>query len=151
LFVADTWNRRVSIFNSDGSFIDTFNVRGWYDELGNRPYLALDGERDMLYVTDPDGGRVLVYNTAGDCLGSFGQASDEIVRGDQFQTVGGIAIGSDGSVYVTDAGAGRLLKFPPFEAPALPETVDEAVDSAADVEGTAEVEPGAETTVDAVG
>ena len=76
LFVADTWNRRVSVFNLDGSPAYQFPVRGWYEDLGNRPYLALDEARNQLYVTDPDAGRVLVYDAQGNCLGSFGQPGD---------------------------------------------------------------------------
>jgi DNA-binding beta-propeller fold protein YncE len=122
LFVADTWNRRISVFSLDGTPLTTFPVRAWYDEQGNRPYLALDVERNRLYVTDPDAGRVLVYDTAGNCLGSFGQASREAPGANQFSTVGGIAVDPrDGSVYVADAGSGRILKFPVIEfAPAPP-------------------------------
>lgn len=114
LFVADTWNRRVSVFTTEGIFLYSFDVRGWYDELGNRPYLAVDPARDVVYVTDPDAGRVLVYNTAGNCLGSFGQVSRENPDLTQFTTVGGIAIGPDGHVFVADAGSGRVLRFAPW-------------------------------------
>jgi sugar lactone lactonase YvrE len=117
LFVADTWNRRISVFNTNGIALNTFNVRGWYDELGNRPYLALDVPRSLLYVTDPDGGRILVYDLAGNCIGSFGQYNRENPDTSQFATVGGIAVDGDGNVYVADAGAGRILKFAPFPLP----------------------------------
>ena len=53
LYVADTWNRRVSVFDLDGNPQFTFDVRGWYEDLGNRPYLAIDATRHLLYVTDP--------------------------------------------------------------------------------------------------
>jgi DNA-binding beta-propeller fold protein YncE len=90
-------------------------VRGWYDEQGNRPYIAVDSARDMVYVTDPDAGRILVYNTAGNCLGSFGQASREGFDATQFRTTAGIAVDGDGNVYVSDSGTGRILRFPSFE------------------------------------
>lgn len=114
LYVADTWNQRVSVFNLDGSPQFAFAVRGWYEDLGNRPYLALDAVRHLIYVTDPDAGRVLVYDLQGNCVGSFGQPSDTPVDSTQFDTIGGIATDSDGNVYVADASAGRLLKFAPF-------------------------------------
>ncbi len=116
LFVADYWNRRISVFNVNGEFLYTFPVRAWYDEQGNRPYMAVDVARDQLYVTDPDAGRVLVYNTAGDCLGSFGQPSREGFDATQFRVSGGVAVGSDGAVFVSDAGTGRVLRFAPFES-----------------------------------
>jgi len=137
LFVADTWNRRVSVFNTnDGTFMYSFNVRGWYEELGNRPYLAVDATRGMVYVTDPDAGRVLVYDSMGNCVGSFGQSSRENPDSTQFTTVGGIAVDGAGNVFVADAGSGRILKFAPF-----PTTL--AVPNA---EATDEVTPEVEST-----
>ena len=113
LFVADTWNRRVAVFNADGSHNSDFRVRGWYNAVFNRPYLALDESRDRLYISDPDGMRVLVYTIAGQCLGAFGEPGDSSVDG-QFQELGGIAVDGDGFVYVSDSAAGKILKFPPF-------------------------------------
>lgn len=125
LFVADTWNRRVSVFMLDGTPLVTYPVKGWYDQLGNRPYLAFDDARQMLYVTDPDAGRVLVLNSAGECLGAFGQLNRESPSSSQFSTIGGIALDAEGFVYVVDLATGRLLKFPPFVAP----VTDFALDS----------------------
>ncbi|PJF41513.1 MAG: TIGR03663 family protein [Chloroflexi bacterium] len=117
LFVADTWNRRVSVFDLDGQFLETFPVRAWFDEQGNRPYLAIDPARDLLYVTDPDAARVLVYNTAGECIGSFGELNRENPGATQFNIIGGITVDDAGQVYVSDAGSGRVLRFDPFPAP----------------------------------
>jgi predicted membrane-bound mannosyltransferase/DNA-binding beta-propeller fold protein YncE len=114
LFVADTWNRRISVFNPDGSFAGAYRVRGWYEEQGNRPYLAIDAQRELLYVTDPDSGRVLVYTTAGDCVGSFGQAAGTTPTLGQFGITSGVAVDRDGFVYVADNRLGRVLKFAPF-------------------------------------
>ena len=113
LFVADTWNRRIAVFDVNGGRLDDFRVRGWYNSSFNRPYLALDANRDTLYITDPDSKRILVYDTGGECLGSFGEAGESPTAG-QFQDIGGIAVDSDGFVYVSDSSAGRLLKFAPF-------------------------------------
>lgn len=139
LFVADTWNRRVSVFALDGTPITTFDVRAWYEDLGNRPYLAIDDARNLLYLSDPDAGRVLVYDTNGNCLGSFGQPSDQIVDASQFDVIGGIALDADGNVYVSDSSAGRVLRFAPWVADAV--VVQPPVESAAEAspEVTAEV------------
>lgn len=126
LYVADTWNRRISVFTTDGFFLDTFDVRGWYDEQGNRPYIAVDPERELLYVTDPDAGRVLVYTTGGDCVGSFGEASGPEATLGQFAVSAGIAVDDEGQVYVVDNRLGRVLVFPPFPFTELP-LVEEAV------------------------
>ncbi len=142
LFVADTWNRRVSVFSPSGEFLQVYNIRGWYEEQGNRPYLAIDAVRNLLYVTDPDRGRVLVLDMDGNCVGAFGQLILEgDPTGDQFRTVGGIAVDDDGFVYVVDAGAGRIVKFPPFPLPSTETSVNEQVP-----EVTPEVVNDAETT-----
>ncbi len=121
LFVADTWNRRVSVFNVDGTPLYTFPVRGWYEDLGNRPYLAVDAARNIIYVGDPDAGRVLVYDLQGNCVGSFGQPADGVGDLTQFNTVSGIWVDAAGSVYVANSGANRVLKFDPFVTePVLP-------------------------------
>lgn len=139
LFVADTWNRRVSVFNTnDGTFMYSFNVRGWYEELGNRPYLAIDPGRGMVYVTDPDAGRVLVYDSMGNCVGSFGQSSRENPGSTQFTTVGGIVVDSAGNVFVADAGSGRVLKFAPFPMTAVMPNVETTEETTPEVEFTEE-------------
>jgi predicted membrane-bound mannosyltransferase/DNA-binding beta-propeller fold protein YncE len=123
LFVADTWNRRISVFTSEGVYLQSFPVNAWYEDQGNRPYIALDSNRELLYVTDPDAGRVLVYSTNGDCLGSFGQlASSEPSLG-EFNIASGITVDQQGYVYVADSRLGRVLKFTPFP---YPETNTEA-------------------------
>ncbi len=113
LFVADTWNRRIAVFDVDGAHLMNFRVRGWYNTTFNRPYLALDELRDLLYVTDPDGKRILVYSTDGECVGSFAEAGESFALG-QFSDIGGIAVDEEGFVYVSDSTAGAIRKFPPF-------------------------------------
>ena len=119
LFVADTWNRRMSVFDTTGNHLDDFRVRGWYNSTFNRPYLAIDEVRNLLYITDPDSNRVLVYLPGGDCVGSFGQDGTISANG-QFQALAGIAVDRDGFVYISDSAAGKVFKFPPFPAQAVP-------------------------------
>ncbi len=113
LFVADTWNRRIAVFDVDGNHLDDFRVRGWYNNVFNRPYLALDESRETLYITDPDSKRILVYDIAGDCFGSFGEAGDSASAG-QFKEIGGIAVDEEGFVYISDSAAGKIVKYAPF-------------------------------------
>lgn len=119
IFVADTWNRRVSIFSKDGTYLSSFLVRAWYETNSSLPYMAIDASRDMLYVGDPNAGRVLVFNTAGECLGSFGNLSQDTTTAttSQFNVVSGIAVDAEGNVYVSDAGLNRILKFTSFVSP----------------------------------
>ncbi|MEO1165478.1 MAG: hypothetical protein AAFV98_16955 [Chloroflexota bacterium] len=143
IYVADTWNRRISVFTGEGVFLDTFNVRGWYDDLGNRPYLSIDTDRELLYVTDPDAGRVLVYTTAGECVGSFGEAAGEVASGSQIGVAAGTAVGPEGQVYVVDNQFGRVLVFPPFpytpaQTDAVPQGEGEVIADDSNAEGVAD-------------
>jgi uncharacterized protein (TIGR03663 family) len=114
LFVADTWNSRISVFLLDGTPLYTFEVRGWLEDQGNRPYIGLDEARNLLYVGDPEAGRVLVYDTQGNCVGSFGLPSDVAMDMTVFDVVGGITVADDGSVFVVDSGLNRVVRFDPF-------------------------------------
>lgn len=121
LYVADTWNRRISVFDTDtAEHLYSFRVRAWYnDQQGNRPYIAIDNARGLLYVGDPDAGRVLVHNLNGDCVGSFGQAgtAGQPLAANQFVVVGGIEVDDAGNVYVVDSRSGRISRYAPFELP----------------------------------
>jgi uncharacterized protein (TIGR03663 family) len=131
LFVADTWNRRIAVFGIDGGFFENYRVRGWYQEQGNRPYVALDEDRGIMYVTDPDAGRVLVYTLDGDCVGSFGQkaADSASPTGYEIGVASSVTVDDDGFVYVVDNSTGRVLKFEPFPQTEPPASDDDTADS----------------------
>lgn len=129
LFIADTWNKRVSVYNSEnGQFIENYPIRGWREGTGNRPYLAIDVERDLLYVTDPDDRRILVLGlNDGECIGSFGSRVEGSMPDlSQFGDIGGIAVDDTGYVYVSDTAFNRVLKFAPF---AIDPVMDDAIDA----------------------
>ena len=117
VFVADTWNRRISIFLRDGTPLMDFRVRGWENEMANRPYLGLDVNRNILYISDPDVGRIFMYDLEGNCLGSFGQFNADLPNNAEFSSVGGITVDDAGNVYITDLVSGRILRFDPWEPP----------------------------------
>ena len=102
------------MFDLNGGHLDDFRVRGWYNSTFNRPYLALDETRDTLFITDPDSKRVLVYDTAGECIGSFGEAGEfggsRAISGNRRyrRRCGTVTFMS------VIPGAGRVLKFAPF-------------------------------------
>ena len=67
VYVADTWNQRVQVFQPDGNrdytFLREWPIAGWYGQsLENKPYLALDGQ-GRVYLTDPEGYAVEIVGT----------------------------------------------------------------------------------------
>jgi DNA-binding beta-propeller fold protein YncE len=118
VFVADTWNQRVQVFQweeAQGEFVylREWPIVGWYGQsLENKPYLAADAAGNI-YVSDPEGYRVLVFDSNGRFLTTWGDFGAD---NGTFGLVSGIAVDADGNVYVSDGVNQRLMKFPPAVA-----------------------------------
>jgi len=88
-------------------------VGGWASQnVSNKPYMAIDNERGLLYATDPEGYRVLVLGLDGGVRGSWGLYGNDA---ESFTLPTGVAVGSDGRVYVVDGESQRVLVFPPWQ------------------------------------
>jgi len=112
VFVADTWNQRVQVFaqETNGVFVpqSSWEIVGWYGQsLDNKPYLAVD-RKDHIFVTDPEGYRVLEFTTSGQFIRYWGDYS---TAADGFDLPTGIAVDSQGGVWVADTNNSRILHF----------------------------------------
>jgi hypothetical protein len=59
LYVADTWNQRIQIFEPDEAVgyspVNSWDVYAWFGQsLDNKPYLSFGGP-GHLFATDPEG------------------------------------------------------------------------------------------------
>lgn len=111
LYVADSWNQRIQVFTSEGLFMREWTVEAWFAQSNERPYLAVDSARNV-YVTDPDGSRVIVFDAFGEYQYSFGD----------YTTIGlaGSVLADDGHLFVVDTERGSLQRYA-IEPPASPE------------------------------
>jgi DNA-binding beta-propeller fold protein YncE len=113
VYVADTWNQRMQVFSPDATGtvytpLTSWNINGWNGQsLDNKPFVAVDDNQNV-FVTDPEGYRVLEFNSQGTFLRTWGDYSTGT---DGIGLASGIAIDSDGAVWVSDAGNNRLLRF----------------------------------------
>jgi DNA-binding beta-propeller fold protein YncE len=113
LFVADTWNRRVQSIWFDAqtksaSPITWWDIYGWYGQsLENKPYIAV-GPNGNIFITDPEGYRVIQFDPAGNYVRNWGSYSPGI---DGFGLPVGIAVDAEGGIWVSDAGNSILLHF----------------------------------------
>jgi len=99
--VADTGNRRLQFFEPDGKFIKEWRVHGW-NEFYTEPYIAAQGQQ--VYLTDSYEHRFARYK------GSFELSGLWTAKSTLNRPIG-IAVGSDGAVFVSDTMNHRILKF----------------------------------------
>ena len=114
VYVADTWNQRVQVFAPDESFtyfspVQQIEISGWYGQsLDNKPFLKISPTTGNLFVSDPEGPRVLEFTPQGEFVRGWGQFSSGI---DGFGLASAVAVDAQGGVWVSDASNHRLLHF----------------------------------------
>ncbi len=125
IYVADTWNHRVTILDADGQLVRELGRTGELTDTGDVADPSVSpglfyGPRgvavteDEIFVTDTGNERVQVFAPDGTFLRAFGGYGTE--PGRLLEPVG-IAIGPDGNVYVADTGNSRISVFEPDGAP----------------------------------
>jgi DNA-binding beta-propeller fold protein YncE len=110
-YVADAWNRRVQKFDNGYEYLAQWPIFGWAsNSVVNKPQLAADPVRNIIYATDPENYRILAFNPDGSPRFALGQYGSD---GQSFTLPTGIAVGQDGRIYVADSDAHRIMIFPP--------------------------------------
>jgi sugar lactone lactonase YvrE len=111
IYLADTWNGRIQSFTPDLVPLQQWPVDGWEgDSTENKPYLDVDGA-GRVYVSDPEGYRVLVFSSTGEYLGRFGRYGTDA---NGLGLPNGIAVDAQGNIYLADAGNNRILRYAPL-------------------------------------
>lgn len=116
IFVADTWNGRVQVFDQEGKFLRKWGVFNTTNgELGDAYILfgprglAVDPQGNLL-LTDTGNKRIIRYAADGTLLQQIGGGG---VIGGRFEEPVGLAVAPDGNVYVADAWNKRVQKLSP--------------------------------------
>jgi DNA-binding beta-propeller fold protein YncE len=108
LYVADTLNFRVQIFDLEGRFVRTFGTQGDTPGTLNRPKgIAVDGEGHV-YVADTSFNNFQIFDAEGQLLlfvGSAGRGPGE------FLLPAGLFIDTRDRIYVADQGNSRVQVF----------------------------------------
>lgn len=113
VYITDTWNQRIQIFQPDASGtsftpLRNWEVAAWYGQsLDNKPFIAVDNAGHV-WVTDPEGYRVLEFDNQGSFVRGWGDYSTETSG---FGLAAGVALDPQGGVWVSDAANNRLLHF----------------------------------------
>ncbi len=106
LYVADTANKRISVYDSNGNHLRQFNVYGM-EEYYTEPYIAIDEQNDRIYVTDSRNNNIQVFDMNGSFQGFWGR---EGAGEGQFRLPTGITY-ADGRLIVTEAQNHRVQVF----------------------------------------
>jgi sugar lactone lactonase YvrE len=108
LYVADTWNNRVEVFDADGNFIRTWGKAGDGPGYFARPKgIAIDSD-GHIWVADSMQDRVQVFTPEGQLLIYMG--GHGLLPG-QFQSIVGLTIDKNNRVFTTEQFPGRMQMF----------------------------------------
>lgn len=108
LYVCDTLNDRIEVFDADGKFISTYGKNGDGPGYFARPKgIAIDGD-GHIWVADGMQDRVQVFNNQWQLLITFG--GHGLLPG-QFQGLASIAIDKNNRVFTSEIYPGRVQQF----------------------------------------
>jgi len=114
LYVADSNNHRIAVFDTAGNFIRTFGTQGFAPEPGvlNEPWDVAVSPSGEVYVADTWNHRVVRYSADGTYETEWGYEGPN-VPDDPLALWGprGITIGPEGRVYVADTGNKRIQVY----------------------------------------
>jgi len=109
VYVTDTLNNRVEIFDADGNFVSLFGKHGDGPGYFARPKgIAVDSD-GHIWVADQMEDRLQVFNREGQLLTYIGSGHGELPG--QFKSLVGVAIDKQNRVFTTEQEPGRLQMF----------------------------------------
>ncbi len=114
LYVADSANHRIVVFNPDGSYARDWGEFGEAPGQFNEPWAIAISEEGTVYVADTWNHRIQAFDEQGNFQNTWGSfVSTEAQLGDLgvFWGPRGIAIDNEGNLLVTDTGNKRIEVF----------------------------------------
>ncbi len=111
IYVADSANHRIKVFDSFGNFMLAFGSFGTGDGQFNTPKDVAVDQFGNLYVVDASNTRIQKFTTGGTFQSKWGSSG---TGNGQFQIPWSIAADQIGNVYVAETGSNyRVQKFDP--------------------------------------
>ena len=114
VYVADTWNHRIQVFDSEGSFVRGWGSEGTLAGQLNEPCGIAVAQNGDVYVADTWNHRIQVFDSAGKLVrlwGMAGQTQGAADGGDLLYGPRDLAFDSRGYLYVADTGNKRVIKY----------------------------------------
>jgi uncharacterized protein (TIGR03663 family) len=111
VYVADTWNHRIEVFDSEGTFLNKWGTYGQTTDAMSVFYGPRDVAVDQdgrLFVSDTGNKRIMVFDQDGNYLNQWGQ---EGLEPGSFSEPVGIDVDLEGNIYVADTWNQRVQVF----------------------------------------
>ena len=108
LYVSDTMNARIEVFDTKGKFLFKFGSRGGSYSQFSRPKGVATDTHGNIYVVDSEQGMVKIFNRDGRLLLFFGEEGDAYGK---FTLPNGIFIDENNVIYVADTFNMRVQAF----------------------------------------
>jgi tripartite motif-containing protein 71 len=108
VYGVDPYNHRIHKFDSNGSFITSWELYGApCDEFCPPAGIAV-GHDGSVYAADTNSSLIRKFDGNGNLIAACGSSGSD---DGQFYNPGGIAVAPDGSIYVADMGNHRIQKM----------------------------------------
>jgi hypothetical protein len=111
VYVADTGNHRIQIYNSSGSYLATLGSYGSGNYQFDRPCGVAVDSNSNIYVADTNNHRVQIYNSSRVYVATVGVTGVSGSDNSHFDGPYGVAVDSNGNIYVADAWNRRVQVF----------------------------------------
>ena len=116
LYVLDSGNFRVQVFDGDGRYVRSFGKLGTgLGQFAQPRSIAIDRD-NHLYISDTQFGNIQVFNSEGRLLLPIGELSSELLPG-HYSLITGISVDPDNYLYVLDQYQKKLEIFNKLETP----------------------------------
>lgn len=79
LFVSDSWNSKIRVFDKNGNFLYTFGEFGKDENLLCGPS-RIKVKDDLIYVADTYNSKIKIFNLKGNLIKSFGQTPYKLLN-----------------------------------------------------------------------
>jgi DNA-binding beta-propeller fold protein YncE len=107
VYVADSQNGRIQVFDSNGKFLNKWNVPEWQKNIWQYPDLIVDSHSKRLYASSTVTNDVIVFDFSGRRLSRITPTPPE-----KFEGPSGLGLASNRMLYVINADGARVSRIP---------------------------------------